>query len=349
MIAISWIAAASIAGATAPTTEDRAGASPFLRELPDVATLMAGEHVDFRYRRLEFDDEDDVPDRVLEGITRVELRATGVYTSDLHLEDRTADRDFGAAFLERTFHSFLTGEYARATRLAGAGSDQVVLERWAGFPKLTYYGLGLLGTSAMLSQLRPHGVRVLADGLEEYEYTLDDVGKVVTLLVDPAPPGRLVRAESRSSDDSWTEVIHFEGHVAGVAGLPDRPTRIVDARVSREGRVQAVTVWQAIERTDATAADDEVVMANSLVSNLRLPDSPYRDQASDRRTRLEDLLTSAAAAVEPQQFDVLTLDQTALAAMSRTESRAEGPFRRIGIVAAIGMIGAAFFLRKRGV
>lgn len=351
MLTPTLIAALLFNATGAPQLSQRASAQSFLRAIPDSAPLVNGQAFEYRYRQLEFGEAatGDAPELAIEGVTRLEYRDSGVFTNELFLEDSPRDDSFGTAYRRRTFHSFLTGEYARASSLAGA-TDSVIIERWRGLPKLTYLALGLLGPPDSLRSAEFRGTRSRNDGLQESEYLVEG-GKTLTLLFDPAPPGRLLRAESRPPNDAWTAVRYFEDHVPGVGDLPARPTRIVDAKVASTGRVVRVTVWQAVERLDRPEIDDDLVDKGAMVASLRLGEQQRWDGKTDRPMRLEELLTGFAGST--QALDALPTgdSQNSHAAMGASSSAPDTRFGNelplIGIILAIGLIVAAITNRKR--
>lgn len=325
--------------ASTETSDD--SLSSFLRAVPEANAMMVGETLDFRFRRLDFgaDDRDGIPTDALEGVARLEFRETGLFTNEVYLEDEVGEVFFGAAYHTRTFHSFTSGEYARVTRLSG-GLDNVFLERWRGVPRLTFLALGLLGTPAAFRDARLLDARSLEDGLREVVYATGS-GKTVTVLFDPSGAGRLLRAESRAENDTWSKVRYFEDHVPGAGDLPARPRRLVDAKVDRDGRVLEITVWQAIERDDAHAAEranDDLVGKGAMVADLRHDGGRRVDGPTDRPMRLDELLACAAGSLEPL---------VSASGPEAPEARAALELQHLGVVAGVFLLVVAFSLRKR--
>ncbi len=321
-------------------------AQRLLRPLKDVATLALGEQLDFRYRRLEFSEPDgaSAPRRVLEGVVRVEFEEHGVAMHDAYFEGRAADGPLAEAFLERTFYSYLSGESARSIRIAGGATENVVIERSSGIDKIVYLGLGLLGASGALADAKLIDVQPAEGGLIELEYLVES-GKSILLTIDAAPPGRLVHAESRSNDEAWAEVLDFEGHVEGGAGLPLRPTRIVNARVRRDGHVQTVTVWQSIERLDQPMPDARNVSQRTWVADLRVSDSLRTNQWIDRAMNLADMAAAPAGIAQPHDLAAVKVERAALEALfdSKPQSRAAAVPTLVAVI--VLTVGAAA-LRK---
>jgi hypothetical protein len=340
----------------------------FLRSIPEAAGLLNSQVFEYRYRSLTFDPAgtSHVPTTTFEGITRLEYRDSGVFTDEVYLEDKPLSSRFCVAFHKRMFHSFLTGEYARASRLSG-GLENVIVERWRGLPKLTYLALGLLGPTDAMQSAQLRSTRLLENGLSETEYLVKG-GKTLTLLCDPAPPGRLLRAESRAPNDSWTAIRYFEDHIAGLGGLPDRPRRIVEAKVDQTGFVVEVSVWQAVERLDPPSPIADVVDRGAAVARLVHGNMDKEDSVTDRPMRLEELLNAYRHSGSVQalpQARTASLNPATPPALNASEARSpstHAPFAAtqpggnglanlglplLGMLTAVAMIFTALINRKR--
>ncbi len=343
---IAAVLCAPVAPATPATPGDELAAQAYFGSIPRSLELLGGERFDFRYRRLDFDVDapGEIPTRVAEGVQRIEYRGLGVLTLNLYLEDQTDDARFGDVFRERTLYAFTSGEYVRATRLAGASADRVMIARWNGLPHVTYLALGLLGPEAALDGAEFRGLQERPDGTRELVYVLED-GKTLKLYDEPTPPGKLLRAESRASDDAWQEVIYFEDHIEGVGGLPARPTRIVNARVRRDGKLSELSVWQAIESLGEAAIDDRV-SAGAVVANLRAPGEQGVERETDRPMTLEALLDAPHGILAPQEFGAIVLEADALDPRPIPVEDDVDP-RLAGMIAAVGVMGVALGMRRR--
>lgn len=320
--------------------------------------MMTGSALDYRIRTLSFDEDDHggVPREAREGVTRLEFREGGLFTDEVYLEDEIGDSFFGAAFHTRTFHSFTNGEYARVSRTPG-GFERVLIQRWRGFPKLTFLALGLLGSPASLRQLRLLDDRPAEAGLREVVYASDS-GKTLTVLFDPAGTGRLLRAESRAQGDLWSAVRYFEDHVPGVGDLPARPRRMVDARVTPGGRVVEVTIWQAIERDDANRAErelDDLVRKGAQVADLRFDSGQVVERVTERPMRVDELPAWSAGSppstgslpLKPSSASATHAGDDSEATEADSAALAGLDLRYAILFAGLALIGSAFLLRKR--
>lgn len=345
MVLSSLIATALYVSIASAGQGDVAFAQPYFASIPSSLGLLSDQSFDFRYRKLSFDPDQpsETPTRITDGVERLEYLDTGVLTYDLRLVDRTDDAEFGEAMLERTFYSFVRGEYARATRLGGGSPERVMIGRWRGLPHMTYLALGLLGPEAAIDAAEFRGLRELPDGTNELTYILED-GKTLTLRVEPAPPGKLLSAQSRASDDAWQEVIYFENHVDGVGGLPARPTRVISSRVKRDGTLSSLTVWQSIERLDPATINHRVG-AKSLLANLCVPAATAVEYETDRAMTLEELLSAPQGIVQQREPERVELDVGALdARLLDREGRLDS--RMIAVLGG-GIFALAMFLHRR--
>jgi len=321
---------------------------------PDQIALHAhGWTVDYRFRRVQMQQEpgSELPRMVHDGVTRMRFDGGGIWTDEAYFELLDQEGYRAVPRHTRTFHSLTSGLYARTFGVAGGPTETAIIEPWSGLPTIAYYGLGFVDGAAVLRRGTPAGHESLGDGRERASFSTPE-GKRWSVEYSTAGAGAMLRVVGRPSDDSWTDVIEFEGHVPGPPGLPMRPTRICSTRVDAHGVVAYVSVWQAIERLDPAQPADFEVAPQTAVADFRAEGLPSATRATDRRLSLDELTTWAGALADPYSDAPVELGRDEIE--NRIEAHVQAQRRRQNRVlggwaaAFIGLVlGSAALLRRR--
>lgn len=356
MHALSLVAALAVSGPMASSSLDSEGAQLFFRSIPENAALLSGQTFDYHHRKLHAGgtrpvgvDGGGAPALWIEGTIRAQYLETGFQSTELYLEDDPQDAEESKLSQRKTFHSFISGEYVVCAHLLGA-TEEVVIERWVGLPKLSYLNLGLMGPPNILRTADFLGTTDLDGGLRKESYRVNN-GKLLTIVFDPTGTGRLLQAESRAPNDSWTAIRYFEDHVPSVGDLPDRPTRIVEAKVESDGSVLAIDVWQAVHRLDPPHPEENLVAKGARVDSNRFEGNSASFGVTDRPMSLPELLTQFAGSATPN-LEAPSFEDPHSAAPDQLAAVGPRPgaglgLRHGGMLAALVLIGAALSLNKK--
>jgi hypothetical protein len=337
---------ASLAGAMPQSaTVDE---SAFFVPLDELALYGDGAALDFRCRALHYDDRalDAAPSVARDGIVRVRCEGPALTMDETFVELTSEDAHQPIPRRVRSYHSLAAGEYVRAFSLPGGGRDSAIVDRWEGVPPIYYFAQGVLAARAMLADA-VLVERVPRDGsIQSATYASSD-GRRWTVTYDAASPGTMLTLESRAANGAFADWVFFEGHRENAAGLPRRPALVTHARIDSAGRTASVSVWQAIERTDAPAADAWRLAPGTRVEDLRNASAEGSGVVTDRPLELVDLLTWPGSAGAPYPASMIEVEEGELRRLAGPHAATRG-FPRSALAALLlGIVGTLWWRSRR--